>query len=105
MVWTQLVVLPQASVAVQVRWIGGRPMHVDVAILMAREASPKVIVTFGSQPSVAVGVPVTSGSTDVPHSTVTSGGQVSTGGVVSRIWSWRVQVVTLPSASVCRSVT
>jgi hypothetical protein len=74
----QVVVLPQSSVAVQVR----------VTILRVGQGPPAILsanVTVGlaSQLSVALALPVALGSVEPLQATATSGGQVSTGGVVS----------------------
>ena len=49
------------------------------------DVSAKVIIGVGSISSIAVAVPVPAGVVSPPHSTVTSVGQVITGGVVSKI--------------------
>jgi len=81
MICTQLEVLLQESVAVQVRVMmaagPGVAEHVPVCM------SVWLIVGFGSQLSVAVADPVTAGSVELPHATVTFGGHVMIGGVVS----------------------
>ena len=75
-VWMQLVLLPQASVAVHVREIVRLLPHPAVT------ASVKRTVTV-PQPSVAVAVPVEAGEVSAVHSTVISCGQLNVGLVVS----------------------
>ena len=68
--------MPQSSVAVHVRVI------VPVSPHAAKKLSEEVIVT-PPHVSEPVAVPVAPGSVLIPHSTVTSAGQVTDGGIVS----------------------
>src|SRR5439155_20099776 len=71
MCWTQVAVLPQPSVAFQVRSIPASPVQpAGVA------ASVKSIVTGPGQLSVAVAEPVLPGSVGSPQLSCLSGGQV-----------------------------
>jgi hypothetical protein len=92
---TQLETLLQASVAVQVRVINsfvvGHPPVVT---------SENAITGFGSQSSVAVANPVTSGPVGSPHCPPASGGHVMIGGVVSLTVIVWVHVAWFPHASV-----
>src|SRR5215831_10918289 len=88
-VCTPLTLLPQPSVAVQVR----------LMILVP----PQLLVTTSEnvtvaelQPSWAVAVPVALGAVLLPHSTVKLGGIVITGGVMSRTVMVCVRLTTLP---------
>src|SRR5713226_8853286 len=92
---TQVAMLPQASVAFQVRSIPGLPVQ-----LPGVAASVEVIVTAPPQLSVAVAVPVLAGAVEAPHCTCLSGGQVITGGVVSTNVMCCTQVLMLLLASV-----
>ena len=78
MIWVQLVVNPQLSVAVQVR------VMVPVLPQAGSKLSLKVMFT-PPQLSDPVAIPVASGEVDIPHSTVASGGHTMVGGVVSSI--------------------
>src|SRR5437773_1886692 len=75
---TQVLMLPQASVAFQVRSIPGWPVQ-----LAAVAASVKVMVTVWPQLSVAVALPVLAGAVEPPQASTLSAGQVMTGAVVS----------------------
>src|SRR5207247_1036004 len=99
MCWTQVAVLPQPSVAFQVRSTPGRPVQpAGVA------ASPNVMVTVPPQLSVAVAEPVLLGLAEAPQLSCMSGGQVITGGVVSTKMMCWTQVAVLPQASVAFQV-
>jgi len=74
-VWTQELLLPAQSVAVQVR-----VMTRVLGQLPATLLSLCVIIGAGSQLSVAVALPVTIGSLGVLHWTVAGGGQEGTRG-------------------------
>src|SRR5437773_7491046 len=95
------VVLPQSSEIVQTRSIGGSGTHAACCgPATSRPPSLNVIVTAGSQLSVAVGEPVCSGSEGSPHWTWASTGHATVGGVVSTnsiVWT---HVDELPHASV-----
>ena len=78
MIWVQVLVSPQSSVAVQVR------VMVPVLPQAGAKLSLKVMLT-PPQLSDPVAMPVASGEVDMPHSTVASGGQTMVGGVVSSI--------------------
>src|SRR6058998_2962770 len=95
MCWTQVAVLPQPSVAVQVRSIPGTPVQRGGV-----PASAKVIATGAAQLSVAVAEPVLDGSVEAPHWSWRSGGQVMVGGVVSTKMMCWTQVAVLPQPSV-----
>src|SRR5947199_91382 len=97
--WTQVEVLPQPSVAVQVRSIPGTPVQ-----LAAVAASANVIATGAAQLSVAVAEPVLEGSVEAPHWSCRSGGQVMVGGVVSMKMMCWTQVAVLPQPSVAVQV-
>ena len=78
MFWIQLLVLPQVSIAVQVREMIISCGQAPGIILSMNVISGKV-----SQRSVAVAKPVLSGNVLAVHSMVKSVGQVIKGGVVS----------------------
>src|SRR5687768_2175261 len=99
MVWTQELLLPAQSVAVQVRVITEVLGQAPGAVL-----SVKVITGAGSQLSVAVALPVTLGSLGVLHWTVASGGQLITGAVVSTTLMVCTQELLLPAQSVAVQV-
>ena len=99
MIWSQVVLLPQLSTAVQVRVITSSCGHVP-----STELSLKLIAGSSSQLSVAVALPVSAGlvlcsagtravmqlmsvldSTSCVHCTVISSGQVIAGALVSMI--------------------
>src|SRR5207249_1732627 len=97
LVWTQSVLLPQASVAVQVREI----------ILLP----PQVLVTLSVQVTVtelhvswAVATPVALVLVSAGHSKVRFVGQVIVGGVVSRTVMVCTQLALFPQASVAVQV-
>src|SRR5216117_2485653 len=96
---TQVLMLPQASVAFQVRSMPGWPVQ-----LAAVPASVKVMVTVWPQLSVAVALPVLAGAVELPHASTLSAGQVMTGGVVSAKVMCCTQVLMLPQASVAFQV-
>src|SRR5436309_1821543 len=99
MCWMQVAVLPQPSVALQVRSIPGTPVQ-----LGGVPASAKVIATGAAQLSVAVAEPVLDGSVEAPHWSCRSGGQLMVGGVVStKVMCW-TQVAVLPQPSVALQV-
>jgi hypothetical protein len=77
-VCTHEAVLPQESVAVQVRVMTELPAQVP-----ACTTSLEVMLATPLQASVAVAVPVAAGNVEAPQATVTSTGQVITGGVES----------------------
>ena len=95
MAWVQVLLLPQASVAVQTREIAAPDAQSP-----AFEIFVKVTDGSGSQLSVAVAVPVSVGSVTPSHSTVASAGQVISGGVVSTTVTVWVQLDALPHSSV-----
>ena len=96
-VWTQEAVLPQSSVAVQVRvMVSVRPQPGTEESEWLTDALP--------QESVAVAEPVADTSVESPHSTVASGGQVMTGGVVSTTVIVWTQEAVLPQSSVAVQV-
>src|SRR5262245_36102372 len=88
-VWIPLAALPHASVAVQVRLMILLPPHRLVVL------SVKVTLTE-LQPSCPLAFPVALGAVLAPHSSVTSGGTVTSGGVVSRTVMVCVLFVLLP---------
>jgi len=77
-VWPQLLLLPQASFAVQVRVMTDASAQLPAATLSVAE-----IAGAPSQLSVAVAVPVLAAAEEALHSTVTSAGQEMTGAVES----------------------
>src|SRR5881409_2438159 len=87
---TQLLLLPQASSAFQVRSMPALPVQ-----LAGVAASVKVIVGLPPQLSVAVALPVLLGSVEAPHCNCLSAGQVITGAVVSLTVMVWVQVLVL----------
>jgi len=95
MCWMQVEVLPQPSVAFQVRSIPASPAQpAGVGV------SLNVTVTRPEQLSPAVAEPVWAGSVDSPHWSCRSRGQAITGGVVSmKVMCW-TQVAVLPQPSV-----
>ncbi|MDP7743874.1 MAG: hypothetical protein QGF67_20705, partial [Lentisphaeria bacterium] len=100
MVWSQVLLLPQASVAVQVR-----VMTLSCAQLPAATLSAEFAVRFGSQLSVAVALPSAATLVDSPQLIVTFAGQVIAGAVVSVIvMIWSQEVLLLPQASVAVQV-
>ena len=96
MVRLQVAVLPQSSVAVQVRVTLGIPVQLAVV------TSLKVIDTEASQASEAVASPNV-GEAGQSITAVTSG-QVIVGGVTSWITIFLLQVAVLPQASVAVQV-
>src|SRR6266536_4145885 len=73
-VWTQALVLPQESTAVQRREITLVPPQALVTVSLK-------LTTTEPQLSWPAAVPVAVGAVLAPHSSVTSGGQVMVGGV------------------------
>src|SRR6266581_2701357 len=97
MVWRQLLLLPQASVAVQVRAMTLVPPQLVVTeSLKLRLTEP--------QPSRAVATPVKLVLVSAGHSSTTFVGQVMTGGVVSSTEIVCAQLLLLPQASVAVQV-
>jgi hypothetical protein len=93
MTWSPLVLLPQSSVAVQVR------VMVFVLPQAATSLSLDVIVTL-PQASLPVALPVAAGLVSPVHSTVASAGTVKLGAVVSTtVITWS-PLVLLPQSSV-----
>ena len=94
MVWIQVALLPQSSVAVQVRVIvlswGHDPATVTSVNVNAKTAS---------QLSVPVAVPVLAGNVLSEHWIVRFGGQVIEGGVLSLIVINCTQLLELPQSS------
>src|SRR5437667_122915 len=97
MVWTQLVLLPQASVADQVRAI------TLVAPQLLVIESLKLTLTE-PQPSWAVAAPVALVLVLAGHSSTRLGGQVIVGGVVSRTVMVWTQLLLFPHWSVAVQV-
>jgi hypothetical protein len=94
-----LPMLPQASVAVQVRVMVDSLAQEPGATLSLAETAGA-----GSQLSVAVAVPVPEAAVEALHSTVTFAGHVMTGAVEStRVIVW-LQLLLLPHASVAVQV-
>src|SRR6266568_9252179 len=91
-VWMQLLLLPQASVAVQVRAMTLVPPQLLVT------ESLKLMLTE-LQPSSAVATPVKLVLVSAGHSSTTFVGQVITGGVVSSTVIVWTQLLLLPQAS------
>ena len=99
MVCTQLLELPQSSVARQVRRIVPSCGHPPPVV-----TSENVSVGVASQLSVAVAVPVVTGVVPVLHWMVTLGGHVICGGLLSMITMVCVQKLVLPQPSVADHV-
>jgi len=96
MVWLHCAVLPQASVALQVRVATNVLPHVALVVVLT------MLIAFVPQVSVAVGAVK---SIAVPHWLVTLAEQVITGGVVSIVaMVWLQFADVLPQASVARQV-
>ena len=98
-VWIQLLVLPQSSVANQVRVIVSSCGHCPPTV-----TSVDVTVGAVSQLSDAVAVPVLAGNELAEHSIVTFAGQVITGATLSSTTIVCVQVLVLPQSSVAVQV-
>src|SRR6266571_3212352 len=97
MVWMQRELLPQASVAIQVRAMTLVPPQLVVTeSLKLRLTEP--------QPSRAVATPVKLVLVSAGHSSTTFVGQVMTGGVVSSTVIVCAQLLLLPQASVAVQV-
>src|SRR2546422_11218414 len=93
MVWTQLLLLPHWSVAVQVRAMSLVPPQPLL--------TESLKLTFTKpQPSWAVATPVTLVLVLAGHSSTRLGGQVIVGGVVSRTVMVWTQLLLLPHWSV-----
>jgi hypothetical protein len=95
MLCVQVALLPQASVAFQIRAMPALPVQ-----SAAVGESEYVIVTAPPQLSVAVALPVLDVLVEAPHCNWTLAGQVITGGVVSTKVIVCTQVELLPQASV-----
>jgi hypothetical protein len=81
------------------------PIHVRMIAVPAQFVMPAASVWLnvtGLQ-SIAVGVPVADGSVDEPHSTLTLGGHVITGGVVSVTMMSLVHIGIAPMEVTCES--
>src|SRR5207247_2171461 len=92
---TQALMLPQASVAFQVRSMPALPVQ-----LAGVAASVWVMTGVLPQLSVAVALPVSAGTVESPQARILSGGQAITGEVVSLIVMVWLQVLKLPLESV-----
>ena len=99
MIWLQVLVLPEASVARQVRVIVPVPLHPP------NEFTSVEVIVDVEQTSVAVAVPVAAGNVLVLHCRVTFAGHVITGGTLSDTVTVNVQVAVLPQPSVAVAVT
>jgi hypothetical protein len=77
MICVQLILFPEASVAVHVLEITSVKPHPGA------ELSLKLMAGFGSQLSEAVAIPVLAGDVSLPHSTETSAGQLTAGAIPS----------------------
>ena len=99
MVCVQVLVLPAASVALQVR------MMVPVPLQPPRLVTSVKVNVAVPQLSVAVAVPVAAGNVLVLHWTVTLEGHVIVGAVPSSTVTVKVQVAVLPFTSVAVAVT
>src|SRR5262249_37621189 len=97
MVCTASALLPQASVAVQLRVMTLAPPQVLATTSLK-------VTTTELQPSWAVAVPVLLGLVSAGHSKVTLGGAVIAGGVVSRRRMFCTALAALPQASVAVQV-
>ena len=98
-VWTQVDVLPHASVAVQVRVMIGSAGHRPDTVISAC-----VIPVTILQASVAVACPVAEGAELAAQSMVILGGQVSTGPVLSTTTMTWLHVAVLLQLSVAVQV-
>src|ERR1051325_9235903 len=99
MVWMQLALLPQPSVAVQVRRMVALPVQ-----FVAPKESPKTRLVMPLQVSVALATPVLLVVGATVHSRVILVGHTITGGVVSlKLMVW-MQVALLPQPSVAVQV-
>ena len=96
---SQVLLLPQASVALQILEI--EPPRGQAPAVVT---SLYVIVGEASQLSVAVAIPVLSGEVESVHSMVIDTGQVMTGGVVSCTKMDALQVDEFPQSSVAVQV-
>jgi hypothetical protein len=99
-VCTQILLLPQSSVALQVLNMVYSWEHCPVPAV----TSLNVIVGVASQRSVAVAVPVLAGSVLAVHSMMRPVGQVMIGGILSSIVIVCVHVLLLPQSSVALQV-
>ena len=96
MTWPQVLLLPQASVAVQVRLM----VYSCGQTIEAVVTSLKVTTGAGSQLSVAVAFPVLAGNVLAVHSMVIFAGQsVMTGAVLSSTTMVWTHAAVLPHAS------
>ena len=95
MVWVQLLLLPQLSVAVQVRVMLDAPAQLPAAML-----SDKAMTGVLVQLSVALAVPVSAAAVEASHSTVTLAGQEMSGAMLSVTVIVWTQLPTLPHSSV-----
>src|SRR5437588_6131490 len=98
-VCAQLAVLPQPSVAVQVRRIAPLPVQL---VLPTTSTNVKFVIPL--QASVAVATPVLLVVGDTAHSRVRLRGQVMTGGTVSLKLIVCTQLALLPQPSVAVQV-
>jgi len=99
MVWLHVLVLPQSSVALQVRVIVRSCGQVPATV-----ASVKVISGTASQLSVAVAVPVLAGNVLAVHWIVILAGQVITGPTLSSTNMVCAQLLEFPQSSVATHV-
>ena len=95
MVWVQLLLLPQSSVAVQVRVMLDAPAQLPAAML-----SDKAMTGVLVQLSVAVAEPVSAAAVEASHSRVTLAGQEMSGAMLSVTVIVWTQLPTLPHSSV-----
>jgi hypothetical protein len=98
-VWLQSLLLPQSSVAVQVRVMTDAPAQVPT-VTLSDDVTPGALL----QLSVAVAVPVFAAAVEASHSTVTFAGHVMTGTAVSTMVMAWAQLPALPQASVAVQV-
>ena len=91
----QLLLLPQSSVAVQLRVMTGAAAQLPAAML-----SDEVMTGVPGQLSVAVAVPVSAAAVEASHSTVTLAGQEMSGATLSVTVIVWTQLPTLPHPSV-----
>jgi len=98
-VCTQVLELPQLSVAVHVREMPELPVHPPGVV-----ASEYVMEIERSQLSVAVAKPVLAGSVELPQASVIFGGQLITGAVISCTVIVWLQVTKFPHRSVACQV-
>ena len=99
MICAQVEEFPHSSVAIYTREMSNLLVHVILVIL-----SPPCVTVTKPQLSLTVTPPVNTGGTSLAHCTVTPGGQIMAGGVVSSFVIVCTQELTFPQASVAVQV-